>query len=136
MAGYDLLHDGQADACPLPARLGGEEWLKDAISVCMGYARAIVDDSKDQPSVSIPRPRRHRDGPPAGASIASIEEKIHNCVLEQSRIAMDDRKVGRHIGVQIDVRLCKSMFDQRNRPRDKGRGLNRFGGRPIASGQP
>ena len=135
MAGDDLLDNGQADACPLPTRLGGKEGFQHATGVCMGDARAIVDDGQDQPSIFIPGSRRHRDGTPTGASIAGIEEKIHNRVLEQTRIAMDDRKVGRHIGTQVDVRFCEPMFDERYCPRDEDRGLNRFGGRPIASGQ-
>jgi hypothetical protein len=136
MAGDDLLDNGQADACPLPARLGGKEGFQHATGVRMGYARAVVDDSKDQPSISISRPRRHHDGPSAGASIAGIEEKIHDRVLEQARVTVDDRKIGRNVGTQVDVRFCEPMFDKRDCPCDKGRGLNRFGSRPIASGQP
>ncbi|HEX7498874.1 MAG TPA: hypothetical protein VF524_01070 [Polyangia bacterium] len=135
MAGDDLLDNGQADACPLPTRLGGKEGFQHATGVCMGDARAVVDDGQDQPSISIPRPYKNRDGTATGASIAGVEEKIHNRVLEQARIAVDDRKIGRHIGTQVYVRLCEPMFDEHHRPRDKSRGLNRFGSRPIASGQ-
>ena len=135
MAGHDLLDKRKADACALPARFGGKEWFQHATGVRMGYARAIVYDSKDQASVSIPGLRRHHDRAPAGAGIAGVEEEVHDRMLEQAGIAVDDRKIGRHVGMQIDIGLCKPMLDERNRPRDKGRGLNPFGSRPITSGQ-
>ena len=102
----------------------------------MRDARAIVDDSKDQPSISIPRPRKNLDSASGGASIAGIEKKIHDRVLKQARIAMDDRKVSCHIGMQIDVRFCKPMFDERYCPGDQDRWLNGFGSGAIAAGKP
>src|SRR5450759_551380 len=136
MAGYDLLYNGEADACASPTRLGGKKWFQHATGVCRRDTRAVIDNGNNQSSISISCARKNGDGPLVCAGIAGIEHKVHDRMLEQARIPMNDGEIWCRFNQQSNAGFGEAMFDERHCPGDQGRWLNGFGGGPIASGQP
>jgi hypothetical protein len=65
-----------------------------------------------------------------------LSNEVHDRMLKQARIPVDDGEIGCHFNHQSNAGFGEAMFDERHRPGDQGRWLNRFGGGPIAAGKP
>jgi hypothetical protein len=135
MAGDDFLDNGEADACALPARFGGKEGFQHATGVCRRDARAVIDNGNNQSSISISRARKNGDGSVVSTGIAGIEHEVYDRMFKQARIPVDDGEIGCHFNQQPYASFGEAMFDERYCPGDQGRGLNGFGGGPIAAGK-
>jgi hypothetical protein len=135
MAGDDLLDNGETDACTLPARLGGKEWFQHATGICGRDARAVIDNGNNQSSISISRARKNGDGALVSTGIAGIEHEVHDRVLKQARISVDDGEIWGHFDYQSNPGFSEAMFDERYRPGDQGCGLNGLSSGPVAAGK-
>jgi hypothetical protein len=135
MAGDNLLDNGEADACALPAWLAGKEWFQYATGVCRRDARAVIDNGNNQSSISISCVREDSDGSLVCAGIAGIEHKVHDRMLKQARIPVDDREILCHFKQQSNAGFGEAMFDERNRLGDQDRWRNGLSSGPIAAGK-
>src|SRR4051794_21194093 len=111
----DAVGHGEAEPrAPLVPRLGsglgGEEWIVDALQVLGSDAGAGIADQRFDMSVDQ---RGHPQAAAAGHGFLGVQKEIEKDLLQLSGVAVNGRKLGCQIEVDLHLRRLELVLQQR-----------------------
>ena len=113
MRGDDSISNGQAEARPLTAFLGGEKGIEDLVNLIWGHATSRVRNQDFDGIVGRAVAGGNRDGASLLHGLNGIHEDVHEHLLKLGLVSHDGRKLRVVIDGHGDVQELRLFCNER-----------------------